>query len=94
MTTFPDAGGRGGAMGSMKLPQLGQNCSSAATLSPHWSHFWETTSLLRSGIVPRVMLVLAVRTYEPWTVTSFFGGLILLALIGVLLIVAAQRGNR
>jgi hypothetical protein len=40
------------------------------------------------------MPVMAVRTYEPWTVVSFLAGLVLVALIVAVLIFALRRRNR
>jgi hypothetical protein len=40
------------------------------------------------------MGILAVRTYEPWTMTSILTGVILLALVVGALIFAVGRGNR
>jgi predicted membrane protein len=91
--TFPGAGGGAGAIGSMKDPHVGQNCSSAATVAPQLLQVWDTTALLRRYCATG-MGVLAVRTYEPWTVASFLTGLALAVLIVVVLIFALQRGNR
>jgi uncharacterized integral membrane protein len=37
---------------------------------------------------------LAVRSYEPWTITSILAGIVLLALVVGVLILAFVRGNR
>jgi hypothetical protein len=42
----PETAGGRGAIGSMKEPQLVQNCSSAATFAPQLLQVWETKSLL------------------------------------------------
>jgi len=40
------------------------------------------------------MLIMAVRTYEPWGITTVLGGLLLSALVVAVLIFALRRGNR
>lgn len=40
------------------------------------------------------MGILAVRSYEPWTITSILAGIVLLALVVGVLILAVVRGNR
>ncbi|MGB7859518.1 MAG: hypothetical protein WBM90_03390 [Acidimicrobiia bacterium] len=40
------------------------------------------------------MTVLAVRTYEPWTVGSLLTGLVIIGVIVAILIFALRRGNR
>lgn len=40
------------------------------------------------------MGVLAVRSYEPWTITSILAGVVLFALVVGILIFALGRGNR
>lgn len=91
--TLPPRDWREWLIGSMNPPHSGQNCSSAATLAPQCSQTWETTSLLRSYCAT-TMGILAVRTYEPWTMTSILTGVVLLALVVGALIFAVGRGNR
>ncbi len=91
--TVPDPGAAATVIGSMKDPHFGQNCSSAATIAPQWLQVWETTVLLRRYSATG-MHVLAVRTYETWTVASLLAGLVLAALFVVVLIFALQRRNR
>ena len=40
------------------------------------------------------MLIVAVRTYEPWTLASVLGGLLLTACLLGVLIFALRRANR
>jgi len=93
LMTVPDVGAVAGTIGSMKDPHFGQNCSSAATIAPQCLQVWETTALLQRYCATG-MHMLAVRTYETWTVTSLLAGLILAVLLVVVLIFALQRRNR
>ncbi len=40
------------------------------------------------------MLIVALRTYEPWTAATVLGGVVLLACLLGVLILALRRGNR
>jgi hypothetical protein len=80
-------------MGSMNDPHDGQNCSSGATIEPQCSQVCEATSLLR-GYCATGMLIVALRTYEPWSVPTILGALVLSALVLGGLIFALRRRNR
>jgi hypothetical protein len=40
------------------------------------------------------MPVMAIRTYEPWTLASAFAGLVLVGAVLMVLILASRRANR
>jgi hypothetical protein len=93
LITLLPRGRRDELSGSMNPPHSGQNCSSPATVAPQCSQTWETTALLQ-GYCATTMGILAVRSYEPWTITSTLAGFVLLALVVGVLIFAVGRGNR